>query len=59
MRDEIPHLIPIQLSLDDTVLNYFLPSGISLDSQTEEHFELSQVDDIRPESGPLAILRQI
>ena len=57
MRDQIPHLTPIKLSLDDTVLNYTLHSPKSLDNRTEEHFELSQVDDTRPESGSSALLR--
>lgn len=57
IRDEAPKLIFINLSLDDTVLNYGL-HGLNLPvRQTEEDFKLFDLDDTRPESGSLAILR--
>ena len=57
IRDEDPTFLSIKLSLDDTVLSHGL-HGLNLPvRQTEENFELFDIDDTRPESGSLAILR--
>lgn len=47
----------IDLSLDDTVLKYGLRGPDLLGDHTEEAFELFDIDDTRPDSGSLAILR--
>lgn len=49
----------IDVSLDDKVLKYGLRSPNSIGSHIEQNFELFNVDDTRPESGFLAILREI
>ena len=47
----------IDLSLNDTVLKYLLRGPDLLDSDIEEDCELYHIDDVRPETGSLAILR--
>ena len=57
IRDKAPIFISIQLSLDDTVLSHGL-HGLNLPvRQTDEDFKLFDLDDTRPESGSLAVLR--
>lgn len=56
-RGEPANLTSINLSLDDTVLKYLLHGPNLLGSHIEEDFELFQIDETRPGSGSLAILR--
>ena len=56
-RREAATLKLIDLSLDDTVLKYLLRGPNLLDSHIEEDCELYHIDDVRAESGSLAILR--
>ena len=58
-RREAADLKVIDLSLDDTVLEYRLHGPNLLDSHIQEDCELYHMDDVRPESGSLAILRQL
>ena len=47
----------IDLSLDDTVLKYLVRGPNLLDSHIKVDCELYHIDDVRPESESLAILR--
>lgn len=59
IRGESANLTSIELSLDDSVLSCVLRGPNLLGTHIEENFELFNVDETRPESGSLAILRQI
>ena len=55
MRSQPGKVTPIQLSLDDTVLSHGL-RGPNLLSD-EENLEFFNIDETRPESGSMAVLR--
>lgn len=55
MRSQPGKVTPIQLSLDDTVLSHGL-RGPNLLSD-EGNLEFFNIDETRPESGSMAVLR--
>lgn len=59
IRDTPANLTPISMSLDNAVLSSVVRGPNLLGSQIEENFELFDIDQPRPDSGSLAILRQI